>query len=288
MDREAWYSVTPEPIAKYLATRVSDVAKGAQFNNGDDTDMAEQRPCANVMDPFGGVGGNMIQFAIECGFCLGVDCDPAKVAFMRNNAKVYGLSEGRDFQLLQADFLSLPDPEEGFINFPEENQQFDAVFLSPPWGGPGYSLLSEYALEHVFPEFNKIVQKATRFSENLMFFLPRNTSITDLIQRLCKFQTNLLGERRRTQLQEFLVDPDEDPLELSIEVQELKYGENIIALLVYTGDLANIETKEVVRAFMDMHCQSKYQVEAHHKTQTKSSNSSMKSFNSANSGSASS
>jgi hypothetical protein len=97
-----------------------------------------------------------------------------------------------------------------------------------------------------------------------------------------------LGERRRTQLQEFLVDPDEDPLELSIEVQELKYGENIIALLVYTGDLANIETKEVVRAFMDMHCQSKYQVEAHHKTQTKSSNSSMKSFNSANSGSASS
>jgi trimethylguanosine synthase len=121
MDREAWYSVTPEPIAKYLATRVSDVAKGAQYNNGDDTDMAEQRPCANVMDPFGGVGGNMIQFAIECGFCLGVDCDPAKVAFMRNNAKVYGLSEGRDFQLLQADFLSLPDPEEGFINFPEEN-----------------------------------------------------------------------------------------------------------------------------------------------------------------------
>jgi hypothetical protein len=140
----------------------------------------------------------------------------------------------------------------------------------------------------VFPEFNKIAQKATRFSENLMFFLPRNTSITDLIQRLCKFQTNLLGERRRTQLQEFLVDPDEDPLELSIEVQELKYGENIIALLVYTGDLANIETKEVVRAFMDMHCQSKYQVEAQHKAQTKSSNSSMKSFNSANSGSASS
>jgi tRNA G10 N-methylase Trm11 len=52
------------------------------------------------MDPFGGVGGNLIQFAIECGFCLGVDLDPSKVAFMRNNAKVYGLTEGEDFQLI--------------------------------------------------------------------------------------------------------------------------------------------------------------------------------------------
>jgi tRNA G10 N-methylase Trm11 len=52
------------------------------------------------MDPFGGVGGNLIQFAIKCGFCLGVDLDPSKVAFMRNNAKVYGLTEGEDFQLI--------------------------------------------------------------------------------------------------------------------------------------------------------------------------------------------
>jgi hypothetical protein len=29
MDREAWYSVTPEPIAKYLATRISDVTMSA-------------------------------------------------------------------------------------------------------------------------------------------------------------------------------------------------------------------------------------------------------------------
>ena len=47
----------------------------------------------NVLDGFGGVGGNMIYFAKECGYCLGVDSDPAKIAFMRNNAKVYGLIE---------------------------------------------------------------------------------------------------------------------------------------------------------------------------------------------------
>jgi tRNA/tmRNA/rRNA uracil-C5-methylase (TrmA/RlmC/RlmD family) len=62
--------------------------------------LSEHHKHANVIDAFGGVGGNLIQFAIECGFCLGVDCDPTKVAFMRNNAKVYGLTEGKEFQLI--------------------------------------------------------------------------------------------------------------------------------------------------------------------------------------------
>lgn len=49
----------------------------------------------------------MIQFANECGFCLGVDSDPTKIAYMRNNAKVYGLEENENFQLIQGDFLNL-------------------------------------------------------------------------------------------------------------------------------------------------------------------------------------
>lgn len=39
---------------------------------------------------------------------------------------------------------------------------------------------------------------------------------------------------------------DEEPLELSIEIETLKYGNNVTALLVYTGDLARIESREVV------------------------------------------
>ena len=79
---------------------------------------------------------------------------------------------------------------------------------------------------------------------------------------------------------------EEDPLELVIEIEELKYGNNVTALLVYTGDLARIEVREVVNAFMDLHCQNKYQVEAQQKSkQTGSSASSLKSVGSCNSGS---
>ena len=60
------------------------------------------------MDPFVGVGGNLIQFATHCGYAVGVDIDPTKCNYTHNNATLYGLSE-QNFKVLHADFLDL-DP----------------------------------------------------------------------------------------------------------------------------------------------------------------------------------
>lgn len=56
IDEESWYSITPETIAKHVASRVVDI-----YGKGN----------ANVIDGFSGVGGNLIQFARNCGFCVG-------------------------------------------------------------------------------------------------------------------------------------------------------------------------------------------------------------------------
>ena len=61
IDDESWYSVTPEPMAKHIAQRVTDL-----FGEG----------TSNVLDGFAGVGGNAIQFARKCGFCVASDMDP--------------------------------------------------------------------------------------------------------------------------------------------------------------------------------------------------------------------
>ena len=45
IDEEGWYSVTPECIAKYLAERANELSDYGKVN---------------VMDPFVGVGGNLI------------------------------------------------------------------------------------------------------------------------------------------------------------------------------------------------------------------------------------
>ena len=74
------------------------------------------------------------------------------------------------------------------FTFPENSDQaFDAVFLSPPWGGQGYHMLQEYTLDNIYPDFGEIMKKSLEFSKNLILFLPRNTSIDDLINRLLPF-----------------------------------------------------------------------------------------------------
>ena len=93
IDKEGWYSVTPEPFAKYLAQRVETTFKSQ--THGDHLHEFEEDQ-VNVLDAFGGVGGNTIQFALK-GFCVGLDLDPIKVDYMTNNAKVYGLRDGLNF-----------------------------------------------------------------------------------------------------------------------------------------------------------------------------------------------
>jgi hypothetical protein len=88
----------------------------------------------------------------------------------------------------------------------------------------------------VFPDFGKVISKALEFTENLMLFLPRNTSIEDLTSRLMPFKKRLIGKKRRESLK---LLPNYQS-ELCIEVEELTVGSFTKAIVVYTGDLANI------------------------------------------------
>ncbi|TRY84131.1 hypothetical protein DNTS_026033 [Danionella cerebrum] len=108
LDHEGWFSVTPEKIAEHIALRVQD-----SFNS------------ELIIDAFCGVGGNAIQFALTGKRVLGIDIDPVRLALAQHNAEVYGVAKQIDF--LQGDFLQLAPHLRG-----------DAVFLSPPWGGPEY------------------------------------------------------------------------------------------------------------------------------------------------------
>ncbi|CAG2243187.1 TGS1 [Mytilus edulis] len=70
MDREDWFSVTPEKIAEHIADRCrSDI----------------------IVDAFCGVGGNAIQFAFTCNHVIAIDIDPVKIEIARHNAAVYGV-----------------------------------------------------------------------------------------------------------------------------------------------------------------------------------------------------
>uniref|UniRef100_A0A183HGT1 Trimethylguanosine synthase n=1 Tax=Onchocerca flexuosa TaxID=387005 RepID=A0A183HGT1_9BILA len=79
MDREGWYSVTPERIAAHIADRVVIMKDTV------------------VLDGFAGVGGNCIQFALKGAYVIALDMDPVRLRCAKRNAEIYGVADRINF-----------------------------------------------------------------------------------------------------------------------------------------------------------------------------------------------
>ncbi|XP_052902734.1 trimethylguanosine synthase [Anopheles moucheti] len=181
LDRESWFSVTPEKVASHTAERCrSDL----------------------IIDAFCGCGGNTIQFAFSCQKVIAVDIDPRKIEMAKHNAAVYGVADRIEF--IVGDFMQLVD-----------RLQADVVFLSPPWGGPGYLKEEVYDLEQsLLPvPATQLMQAAQRVSKNVAIYLPRNSNTQQL--------TMLAGPNG------------------AVEIEQNFLDRKLIALTAYYGDLIN-------------------------------------------------
>ncbi|KAF7273595.1 hypothetical protein GWI33_013703 [Rhynchophorus ferrugineus] len=150
LDEESWYSVTPEKVAKHAAERCA---------------------CDVIVDAFCGAGGNSIQFAFTCKRVIAIDIDPKKIELAKNNAAVYGVVDKIEF--IVGDFLQLA-----------EGLKADAVFLSPPWGGPAYLKQQQYDLDTMLQpvSFSQLFCAATSISRDVAAFLPKNSNTFTLVQ----------------------------------------------------------------------------------------------------------
>ncbi|XP_020374885.1 trimethylguanosine synthase isoform X2 [Rhincodon typus] len=148
LDQEGWFSVTPEKIAEHIANRVM-----------------QSSHCDIIVDAFCGVGGNSIQFALAGKRVIAVDIDPVKIDLAQNNARVYGVSEQIEFIL--GDFILLAS-----------DLKADAVFLSPPWGGPDYVNAKIFDLKTMMSlDGCEIFALSQKISPNIIYFLPRNADV---------------------------------------------------------------------------------------------------------------
>lgn len=166
MDRVSWYSVTPEKIAHHIATRFRDAGMRV------------------IVDAFCGAAGNAIQFAGVCGgLTIAVELCQSRLEIARHNAGVYGVESSIDFVNGDA-YKVMPNL-----------QRVDAVFLSPPWGGPTY-VDGKYRLE----VFKDIVEAARKVTENVAILVPKNISHEDAVSVFgkCEIEENYLGGRLKT------------------------------------------------------------------------------------------
>ncbi|NXC41587.1 TGS1 synthase, partial [Penelope pileata] len=152
LDREGWFSVTPEKIAEHIAVRVAE-----SFN------------CNTIVDAFCGVGGNAIQFALTSKRVIAIDIDPEKLSLARSNAEVYGVADQIEFMC--GDFMVLA-----------ADLKADVVFLSPPWGGPDYATAEIFDIQTMIcPDgypFEVVLSK--KITNNIVYFLPRNADMNQI------------------------------------------------------------------------------------------------------------
>ncbi|KAG5337451.1 TGS1 synthase, partial [Acromyrmex charruanus] len=155
LDRESWFSVTPEEIAK---------------------DIAERCRCDTIIDAFCGAGSNAIQFAFTCERVIAIDIDPDKIKIARHNAGIYGVDDRIEF--ITGDFLQLAP-----------QLVADVVFLSPPWGGPDYIKRKVFDLESIMPPIGgrSIFEAARRITQHVAYYLPRNSDPLQIIMLTEKY-----------------------------------------------------------------------------------------------------
>ncbi|CAK9816789.1 Trimethylguanosine synthase [Anthophora plagiata] len=148
LDRESWFSVTPEKIAEHIAERCK---------------------CDTIIDAFCGAGGNAIQFAFTCEKVLAIDIDPVKIQLARNNARIYGVDDRIEFIL--GDFLKLAP-----------KLIADVVFLSPPWGGPKYVKDETFDLNNIMHPIGgvNVFNIARKITDHVAYFLPKNVDTMQL------------------------------------------------------------------------------------------------------------
>jgi trimethylguanosine synthase len=169
IDTEGWYSVTPEKIAEWIAVRM---------------------PHSTIVDAFCGVGGNAIQFALHGKSVIAIDLDPVRLECAKNNAEVYGVGDKITFIL--GDFFQIAS-----------TIQADAIFLSPPWGGPEYLGLDTFDLDNHMPFSGTLLfETARKISENICYFLPRNIGVEKLSlllrdQQICEVERMWLNDREK-------------------------------------------------------------------------------------------
>ena len=147
MDKEGWFSVTPERIAEHIAERCR---------------------CDLLIDAFCGVGGNAIQFAFTCERVIAIDIDPLKIALARHNATVYGVADRIEFFV--GDYMKLIP-----------HLKADVVFLSPPWGGPNYANAEVFDVKTMITlDGVRVFEETKTITNNIAYFMPRNVDVEQL------------------------------------------------------------------------------------------------------------
>lgn len=164
MTDDAWFGVTPEPVANSVATDFD------KFINDESK--------TTIVDIFAGAGGNAIAFALSGRWekVIAIEKNASTLACAKNNAFIYGVYDKITWVNDDCfDFMSRWRSSESDALDPNTT----VVFASPPWGGPQYRGDKVFNLDTMEPYSAKQIHEMVR-DMGCALFLPRTSDLRQI------------------------------------------------------------------------------------------------------------
>ncbi|CCU76129.1 RNA methylase family protein [Blumeria hordei DH14] len=159
MTDDAWFGVTPEPVAQQVAQDLASNRRPEQ---------------CTLIDMFAGAGGNVIAFArTQCwSRIIAIEKDAAVLACAYHNAKIYGVQDCITW--VHADAFDYLSHSAHTLNANEI-----VIFASPPWGGPSYRCDAIFDLNTMQPYSLLQIYEVTKHVDTAIY-LPRTSDLRQI------------------------------------------------------------------------------------------------------------
>ncbi|KAF1365111.1 trimethylguanosine synthase [Lizonia empirigonia] len=158
MTEDAWFGVTPEPIANKIAAHIAESAPKEK---------------TVIIDAFAGVGGNAIALARSGRWerVFAIEKDPKTLKCAKHNAEIYGVANKI--------FWLAGDCFDAINRF--AGQKNTVIFASPPWGGTSYGEDDVFDLTKMEPyNLDTLYKSFTKYSKEVVLYLPRNSDLNQI------------------------------------------------------------------------------------------------------------
>ena len=172
-DNEGLYSISHPESADILSQKIKLFEKsGLKLDT--------------IIDATAGLGGNTLSFAKFFEKVISIEIDKKRFLYLNSNISNYNF---KNVITHNNDFFKVLD---------ELDENIDAIFMDPPWGGPNYKYddnleikLSEYDLSQVCEIINKYNYNNTKV-KMIIFKLPYNYNINNIIKnnKFIKYHIN--------------------------------------------------------------------------------------------------
>jgi len=162
MTEDAWYGVTPEPVANKVAEDLSNFTSPSK---------------TVLIDMFAGAGGNVIAFALSSRWSriIAIEKNPSVLACAQYNASIYGVS---------SKITWINDDSFSYLASHPIDPSRTIIFASPPWGGPRYKDYEMFDLSKMLPYSIEQIYEVCKSMDSALF-LPRQSDLRQ-IARLVK------------------------------------------------------------------------------------------------------